>query len=155
MLAAPGKPDFDSWCLTDPRTRTQWQQDPAARGAMDRLWTSDPDPPRTLGIQTAIEAAMGSGAIEYATSGAGEALGHYYMAPWPAIYVAQCPLTPGGQPLQPGQQVTFEVCDAELLVATPFTRRILVSDFRRTDKVLYYHPADTRGHHRQQRHSGC
>ncbi len=60
-LPLPGQPGFDPWCLTDPASRSVWQQDPAARRAIDMLWRYDPDPAATVGIQAQIDAAAAAG----------------------------------------------------------------------------------------------
>ena len=52
-LPLPGQPGFDLWCLTDPTTRPQWQRDPAARRALEVMWSYAPDPAATLTLQAA------------------------------------------------------------------------------------------------------
>jgi hypothetical protein len=77
-LALPGQPGFDPWCLTDPHSRATWQQDPAARRAIETLWRYDPDPAATLAIQSQINAAIAAGSVAARTS---RGQRHYYCCP--------------------------------------------------------------------------
>lgn len=133
----PGEAGFDPWCLTDPETRPSWQQDPEAREAIVTLWTSDPDPHRTLAIQADIDAAASRGDI--APAGA-----HYYCCPWAPIYEVRRPVTIASRQLRPIQQFTIDVSAEEMAEGGPFKREVIVAQFQPTDRVDYCLPG---GHH--------
>jgi hypothetical protein len=135
-LPRPGEDGFDMWCLTDPRSRAGWRNDPAAVRAIEMLWKSDPDPGATLGIQAQIDAAVERGDLSR-TSG-----GHYFCCPWSAVYQVVNPVTIGGKRLRRGKTLTFDVSAEEMAEGGPFTRDILSGDFRPTDKVDYCNPEE-------------
>lgn len=139
-LPLPGEPGFDPWCLTDPRTRSQWQADPAARRAIDVLWRSDPSPERTLRIQGEIDAALERGDIDYAVGPDGRRLGNYYCCPWAPIYEAKRRVRIAGLRLEPKQQFTFDVSAEEIFAGGTFTRELMLGDFRPTNEVDYCDP---------------
>ena len=137
-LPLPGQPGFDPWCLTDPHSRPRWQQDPAARRAIDALWRYDPDPAATLAIQSQIDAAVAAGSVVPETS---HGQRHYFCCPWSAIYQARRPVTIAGQPLRPMQEFTFDVSAEEMPEGGEFTRRVLTGPFHPTNKVDYCDPS--------------
>jgi hypothetical protein len=61
-----------------PHSRATWQQDPAARRAIETLWRYDPDPAVTLAIQSQIDAAVAAGSVAARTS---RGQRHYYCCP--------------------------------------------------------------------------
>ena len=130
----PGQPGFDPWCLTDPATRPFWEQDPQARQAIAALWTNDPDPHRTLTIQTEIDAAVRRGDIVLSSAG------HYYCCPWAPIYEVRRSVTIGRRKLRPIQQFTFDVSAEEMPEGRPFKRELFVGEFQPTDRVDYCIP---------------
>lgn len=139
-LPGPGEPGFDPWCLTDPNTRQQWQRDPQAQRAIESLWSSDPDPRRTLDLQAEIDAALDAGEIEYATDAQGNRLGNYYCCPWSAVYVAKRPVKVHGQRLRPSQQFTLDVSAEEILEGGTFKRELLLGSFSPTNEIDYCEP---------------
>ncbi len=136
-LPAPGEADFDAWCLTDPQSRSRWQNDRQAQRAMTQLWQRDPDPHRTLSIQAEINAALAAGNIRYATDRVGNPLGNYYCCPWSPIYAATRSTTIAATRLRQGQQFAFEVSAEEISSGGPFKRELLLGDFSPTDHVDY------------------
>ena len=140
-LPGPGERGFDPWCLTDRRSRSSWQRDPQAARAVDNLWRYDPDPRRTLELQGAIDAALDSGQIDYATDTSGRRLGNYFCCPWSAVYVAKRPLEIGGKRLRPLQQFTFDVSAEEIFAGGEFKRELLLADFSPTDEIDYCDPS--------------
>src|SRR5262249_30133552 len=141
MLPAPGEPGFDPWCLTDPAARVLLRSDRQAREAIEALWRFDPDPKRTLAIQSQIATALKVGRIAYATTRTGERVGYYYRCPWSAVYVARRPVTIGGKRLQKHDQLTFDVTAEEMLRGKPFKRKILVAQFDPTSEKEYFDPS--------------
>lgn len=144
-LPGPGEPGFDPWCLTSPMTRPQWQNDPAARRAVETQWRFDPDPRQTLRIQAQIDAARERGDIDFATDARGRFIGNYFCCPWSAIYVVKRPVSIGGRRLRPLEQFTFDVSAEEVLEGGEFRREILVGRFSPTSEVDYCNPL-TGGH---------
>lgn len=145
-LPGPGEPGFDPWCLTDAHTRDAWRGDPKARRAVETLWSLDPDPSRTLAIQSEIDAALAAGYVDYATDRDGRRLGNFYCCPWSAVYVAKQPVTIGGTRLRTMQQFAFDVSAEEIGAGGSFKRELLVASFSPTDRVDYCDPA-AGGHH--------
>lgn len=137
-LPLPGQPGFDPWCLTDPRSRSRWQQDPAACRAIETLWRYDPDPAATLAVQSQIDTAVAAGAV---TPETGRGDRHYYCCPWSAIYQARQPVTIAGQRLRPMQEFTFDVSAEEMADGGQFTRRLLPGPFHPTTRIDYCDPA--------------
>lgn len=138
-LPAPGEPGFDPWCLTDPDSRALWQRDRQARRAVELLWRSDPNPERTLAIQSELDESREAGEIRYARAG-GVNLGHYYCCPWAPIYEATRPVTIAGRRLASGDRFTFDVSAEELAEGGAFTREVHVGEFHVTDEVDYCDP---------------
>jgi hypothetical protein len=138
-LPLPGQPGFDPWCLTDPHSRPRWQQDPAARRAVETLWRYDPDPAATLAIQSQIDAAVAAGSVSLETS---RGQRHYYCCPWSAIYQARQPVTIARHQLRPMQEFTLDVSAEEMADSGEFTRRLLTGPFHPTSKVDYCDPSE-------------
>lgn len=139
-LPGPGERGFDPWCLTDPQTRPRWQRDRQAQAAIDALWKNDPDPTRTLELKAAIDAALASGDVDYATDARGRRLGNYYCCPWSAVYVAKRPVKIGGKRLRPLQQFTLDVSAEEVTEGGDFKRELLLASFSPTDEIDYCDP---------------
>ena len=139
-LAMPGEPGVDPWCLTDPATRMMWQQDPAARRAVDFLWSHDPDPGATLSIQAQIDAAVAARLVTPGVSAAGRPLGNYYCCPWSAIYLVRAPVAIAGQHLRPGQEFALDVSAEEVLDGGEFRRGLVLGPFSVTSAVDYCDP---------------
>lgn len=135
--AFPGQRDFDPWQLTDPATREQWQQDARARAAIADLWANDPNPDRTLQIQSEIDAAFQRGDITYATDRFGQRLGHFFCCPWSPVYLVKRPVKIGGKRLSAMQQFTFDVSAEGMAEGEPFKREILAASFEPTRRVDY------------------
>jgi hypothetical protein len=138
-LPLPGQPGFDPWCLTDPASRSVWQQDPAARRAIDMLWRYDPDPAATLGIQSQIDAAAAARSIVLGAT-IGNTASHYFCCPWAAIYTVRRPVIIAGQRMRSMQQFTFDVSAEEMAEGGEFVRRLLPGPFHPTDEVDYCDP---------------
>lgn len=139
-LAMPGEPGFDPWCLTDPASRRMWQQDPAARRAIDVLWSYDPDPRATLTMQAQIDAAVAAGLVTPGLSATGQRMGNYYCCPWSPIYLVRRPVTIAGQPLRPGQEFALDVSAERVADGGPFTRALVLGPFTVTSEVDYCDP---------------
>ncbi|NUP50832.1 MAG: hypothetical protein HOW97_26510 [Catenulispora sp.] len=140
-LPLPRQAGFDPWCLTDQATRAKWQQDPAARRAIDSLWRYDPDPATTLAIQSQIDGAVAAGAIVPGRMPDGSKIGHYFCCPWSSVYLVRGPVVIDGVMLRPMQQFTFDVSAEEVLEGGEFERRLLIGPFHKTSKVDYCDPA--------------
>ena len=138
-LPLPGQPGFDPWCLTDPASRSVWEEDPAARRAIDMLWLYDPDPAATLDIQSQIDAAAAAGSIVGGATISHPA-SHYFCCPWAAIYTVRRPVTIAGQHLRQMQQFTFDVSAEEMAEGGEFVRCLLPGPFHPTDEVDYCDP---------------
>ncbi len=134
----PATPETPSPYLTDPHSRTRWQQDLAARRAIATLWRYDPDPAATVAIQSQIDAAVAAGSAVARTS---RGQRHYYCCPWSAIYLARQPVTIAGHQLRPMQEFTFDVSAEEMAEGGQFTRRLLVGPFHPTSEIDYCDPA--------------
>lgn len=134
-LARPGRPGFDPWCLTDPETRQHWQTVAAAQKAIRALWANDPQPDRTLAIQSEIEGAAERGDIDRLAGS-----GPYYCCPWAPIWVVKRPVVLGGQHLRSLEQFTYDVSAEEVPEGGAFVRRVLVGRFSPTDEVDYCIP---------------
>src|SRR6266540_977404 len=139
-LPRPGEAGFDPWCLTDPATRTGWQQDRRAVRAIRLLWANDPSPERTLAIQDQINAALARGDIARARA-SGRQMGPYFCCPWSSIFLVKRPVRIGGQRLRTMQQFTFDVSAEGLAEGEKFRREILLGPFTPTDDVDYCDPA--------------
>jgi hypothetical protein len=138
-LPLPGRPGFDQWCLTDPHSRARWQQDPAARRAIEMLWRYDPDPAATVAIQSQIDAAVAAGAV---ADQASRGHRHYNCCPWSSIYQVRQPVTIAGQQLRPMQEFTFDVSAEEMGEGGEFTRQLLLGPFHPTTEIDYCDPSD-------------
>ena len=138
-LPPPGQPGFDPWCLTDPASRSVWEQDPAACRAIEMLWLCDPDPAATLGIQSQIDAAAAAGSIVLGAA-IGNAASHYFCCPWAAIYTVRRPVIIAGQRMRSMQQFTFDVSAEEMAEGGEFVRGLLPGPFHPTDEVDYCDP---------------
>lgn len=117
----PGRPDFDRWCLTDPRRVAVFRTMPWARKEIDLLWKTDPEPALTLEIKAQIDAALHRDDVAYES-------GHYHECPWSAIYVAKRRVRILGTTLHPLQQFTYDV-GIFPPGSTHFLRRLLVGTF--------------------------
>lgn len=133
-FAIPGDPEFDPWCLTDPRSRNDWRRDRAAQRAIAALWRNDPNPRATLRIQAQIDEALAAGDIVQ------HEVGSYFCCPWSAVYKVVRRLTIRGKRLSRGKQFTFDVSAEEMSEGGPFKREILVADFFHTADVDYCNP---------------
>lgn len=131
----------DPWCLTDPRTRAQWQRDPKARQAIAQLWNWDPDSALTRGLAEQVSRALDNGDVSYAKDEHGTAFGNYYCCPWSAIYVVRHPLKVLGRRLQVGEQFTLDVSAEEIPETGQFVRRIVTGPFAPTTKIDYCDPS--------------
>jgi hypothetical protein len=138
-LPLPGQPGFDPWCLTDPDSRSTWQDDPAACRAIEMLWLYDPNPAATLVIQSQIDASAADGSIVLGATVSNEA-SHYFCCPWAAIYTVRRPVIIADQYLRPMQQFTFDVSAEEMAEGGEFVRRLLPGPFHPTDEVDYCDP---------------
>jgi hypothetical protein len=137
-LPLPGQPGFDPWCLTDPHSRARWQQDPAARRAIEILWRYDPDPAATLAIQSRINAAVAARAVTRETPRGHR---HYHCCPWSSIYQVRRRVTIAGQRLRPVQEFTFDVSAEEMGEGGEFTRQLLLGPFHPTSEIDYCDPS--------------
>ena len=145
-LPLPNEAGFDMWCLTAPEAREKFQQDREAVRAVKTLWQLDPDPRRTLEIQAEINAALARGDIAPALDRYGQKLGHFFCAPWGAVYVAKRGLTLGGHRLGSMQQFIFNVTCEGVNLGTPFEREIMTGNFSPTTKFEYGDPNEEPDH---------
>ncbi|WP_019501315.1 hypothetical protein [Pseudanabaena sp. PCC 6802] len=129
MLALPGQPGFDPWCLTDSVAYAKLYDNPKAIEAIAALWKCDPEPDKTLAIQTEIIAALWWGDIAFPLTHAGTRIGYYYCCPWAPIYVARRSVTIGNQRLARFQKFTFDVSAEVVSKGGAFKRQILTSSF--------------------------
>lgn len=145
-LPMPNEAGFDLWCLTDPEAVPKFQDDREAVRAVKTLWQLDPDPRRTLDIQAEINAAFARGDIGYALDRWGKKLGHFFCAPWGAVYVAKRPVTLGGRRLRTMEQFLFNVTCEGVNLGTPFERDIMTGNFSPTSKFEYGDPNEEPDH---------
>ncbi len=145
-LALPREAGFDMWCLTDPEARERFQNDREAVKAIKTLWSLDPDARQTLAIQSDIMAAMARGDIAYAIDRYGKKLGHFFCAPWGAVYAVKRPLVLGGQRLSTMQQFIFNVTCEGVNLGAPFEREIMIGNFNPTTKFEYGDPNEAPDH---------
>lgn len=131
----PGQRGFDKFCLTAPESKPHFTKDAKAKEAMTYLWKMDPDPSKTLRIQSEILDAVAQGHISYKKDGRN--LGCYYCCPWSAIYHVRHPVTINGTRLRPGQDFTYDVSAEGMEEGEEFKREILVGNFSHTDKTDY------------------
>lgn len=134
------------WCLTAPEAQTKFQQDREAVRAIKMLWQLDPDPHRTVEIQTEINAALARGEIGYALDRWGKKLGHFFCAPWGNVYVAKRPITIGGTRMMTMQQFIFNVTCEGVNLGAPFEREIMTGNFTPTSKFEYGDPNEAPDH---------
>lgn len=146
LLAQPGESAFDMWCLTDPEARERFQNDREAVKAIKTLWSLDPDPRRTLEIQAEINARFERGDIAFATDHYGKKLGHFFCAPWGAVYVAKRSQNLGGRRLTAMQQFIFNVTCEGVNLGAPFEREIMKGNFNPTTKFEYGDPNEAPDH---------
>lgn len=139
-LPLPGEAGFDPWCLTDPASRAAWQREPAARRAIDVLWSYDPDPGATLSMQAQIDAAVQAGLVTPGMTAGGQRIGNYYCCPWSAIYLVRRPVTLVGRRLRPGQEFALDVSAEEMGEGGDFTRDLVLGPFAPTSAVDYCDP---------------
>jgi hypothetical protein len=145
-LPAPNESNFDMWCLTDPQARERFKNDREAVKAIKTLWSLDPDPRRTLEIQAEINAALARGDIAYANDRYGKKLGHFFCAPWGAVYVAKRSQNLGGRRLSAMQQFIFNVTCEGVNLGAPFERDIMIGNFNPTSKFEYGDPNEKPDH---------
>jgi hypothetical protein len=129
--ALPGGQDFDPWCLTCPQGRARWKADPRARLAVSALWSADPDPAQTLGIQAQIDRALADGDVAQAVRD-GRPI-YYFGCPWPSIYRVRHKVRLGGRRLTAPQLFTLHV----EATRNRFIRQIVVGPFDTTAQVRY------------------
>lgn len=146
QLAQPKDANFDMWCLTDPEARERFKNDRDAVKAIKTLWSLDPDARRTLEIQSEINAAMARGDIAYAIDRYGKKLGHFFCAPWGAVYAAKRSIKIGGQRLTTMQQFIFNVTCEGVNLGAPFEREIMIGNFNPTTKFEYGDPNEPPDH---------
>lgn len=145
-LPGPNDIGFNQWCLTDPESLNRWMDSKEARDAVKTLWKLDPNPHETLRIKAEIDAAFLRGDLRFAADNNGKKLGHFFCCPWAPVYEALRPVTIGGTRLQPLQQFIFNVTCEGVNLGAPFTREIMVGNFRPTDKFEYGDPNEPPDH---------
>ncbi len=145
-LAKPNEANFDMWCLTDPDSIGKFKQDREAVRAIKTLWQLDPDPGKTVDIQSDINAAMARGDIKFALDRYGKKLGHFFCAPWGGVYEVKSPLTIGGTYLKVAQQFIFNVTCEGVNLGAPFEREIMIGNFTPTTKFEYGDPNEQPDH---------
>jgi hypothetical protein len=145
-LPSPHEANFDMWCLTDETAIEKFKRDREAVKAIKTLWQLDPDPRRTLDIQGEINAAMARGDIDYATDRYGKRLGHFFCAPWGAVYQAKRGVTLGGHRLRAMEQFIFNVTCEGVNLGAPFERDIMTGNFTPTTKFEYGDPNEEPDH---------
>lgn len=146
QLAPPNAPGFDMWCLTAPEAQTKFKQDREAVRAIKTLWQLDPDARRTVEIQNEINAALARGDVSFALDRYGKKLGHFFCAPWGAVYVAKRTLTIAGTRLPTMQQFIFNVTCEGVNLGAPFEREIMTGNFTPTSKFEYGDPNEEPDH---------
>jgi hypothetical protein len=132
--AMPGGDRFDPWCLTDPASKARWQNDPRARLAVHAMWSADPDPAQTFGIQAQIDRALADGDIMRAMH-KGTTV-YYFHCPWPSVYWVRRGVQIAGRRLSPPQQFTFHLAAER----GRFVRQIVIGPFNPTPEVDYGQP---------------
>jgi hypothetical protein len=137
-LALPGQPGFDPWCLTDPVNRSLWQEDQAARAAIDTLWRFDPNPAATLRIQAQLNAAVEARQLVVAGT-IRHTANYFFRCPWSAIYFVYRPVVIAGQSLTPIQQFAFDVSVEPMLAegGGEFARHLVFGPFHASSQVDY------------------
>lgn len=134
------------WCLTDKEAYAKFKNDREAVKAIKTLWSFDPDSRRTLDIQAEINAALARGDIDYATDRYGKKLGHFFCAPWSAVYQVKRAVTLGGTRLRAMQQFIFNVTCEGVNLGAPFEREIMIGNFTPTTKFEYGDPNEQPDH---------
>lgn len=154
-LPLPGEAGFDRWCLTDPVVRDDPNRPSDTEAAIALIWKYDPDPEKTLAIQSEINGALERRDIDYATDRFGDRLGHYYCCPWAPIYVVKHPVTIANRHLCTFQEFTLEISAEAVPKGGEFQRKLLVGSFQPVEDMEYCSPfsSDRRrsSHHRR----GC
>jgi hypothetical protein len=130
----PGGDRFDAWCLTDPASKAVWQNYPRARLAVNAMWSADPDPARTLGIQAQIDRALADGDIMRTMHHGITA--YYFHCPWPSVYWVRRAVPIAGRWLYAPQQFTFHVGSER----GRFVRQVVIGPFHPTPDVYYGPP---------------
>ncbi len=145
-LPQPKDADFDMWCLTDPEALNRFKNDRDAVKSIKLLWSLDPDARRTLQVQDEINVAFARGDIAFATDRYGKKLGHFFCAPWGAVYVVKRPLTIDGRRLRALEQFIFNVTCEGMNSGAPFEREIMTGNFTPTTKFEYGDPDEAPDH---------
>lgn len=84
----PGEPGFDQWRLTDPQQAGRLRVAFHSAHQLAELWERDPDPARTLAIQTEIDRALEQGHVQRLPPGSTQLAELTRRCPWPPAYVA-------------------------------------------------------------------
>jgi len=142
----PKEKGFDLWCLTDPAAAAKFRDDAKGRRAIKTLWSLDPDPRRTLDVQSEIAAAFARGDIDYARDRSGGKIGHFFCAPWGSVYAAKRPVTLGGRRLRAMEQFVFNVTCEGVNLGVPFEREIMTGNFSPTTRFEYGDPDEQPDH---------
>ncbi len=145
-LPMPNEAGFDMWCLTAPDARLKFQNDREAVRAIKTLWQLDPDARRTLEIQAEINAALQRGDIAPALDRYNQKLGHFFCAPWGAVYLAKRAITLGDHRIGSMQQFIFNVTCEGVNLGAPFEREIMTGNFEPTTKFEYGDPNEAPDH---------
>jgi hypothetical protein len=93
----------DMWRLTAAFQRPQRRANPADAEELRRLWRSDPDPGRTIGMHDEVIAAVRAGKVRQRGD---ESLKE---CPWSQVYVTVNPVTIAGQRLEPAERFALQV----------------------------------------------
>jgi hypothetical protein len=115
-----------------------WQDDKAARAAIDMLWRFDPNPAATLRIQAQLNAAVEAKQLVIAGT-IRQTANYFYRCPWSAIYFVYRPVVIAGQSLTPIQQFAFDVSVEPMLAegGGEFARHLVLGPFHASSQVDY------------------
>ena len=109
-LLRPGDPGFDPWCLTDPLAREQRDEDGVSARLLAALWRGDPDPARTVALQSELVAAIENGLADYLPEGTYGALAEITRhCPWPGVLLAKRELAIAGEQIGAGERFVLHV----------------------------------------------
>ena len=109
-LLLPGDPGFDPWCLTDPLQREQRDADGVSAGLLERFWGSDPEPAKTIALQSQVLAAIENGAADYLPEGTYGTLAEIAKhCPWPGVLLASSDLAIAGEQIGAGERFVLAV----------------------------------------------